>query len=124
MGDLTKNFSRSEVACKGKDCCEHTAAIDYRIMQVAQKVRDFMGERIDIPSGFRCRRHNATLLNSSPTSFHCVGQALDLRIPKGYGKKKKMLDFIRSLPEVTGIGIGRTYIHVDNGHETRTEWQY
>ena len=124
MGDLTKNFSRSEVACKGKDCCEHTAAVSPQIMQVAQKVRDFMGERIDISSGFRCRRHNASLPQSSPTSFHCTGQALDLRVPKGYGKKKKMLAFIRSLPEVTGIGIGRAYIHVDDGHKVRAEWVY
>jgi hypothetical protein len=25
MGDLTSNFSRHEVACKGKQCCGHSA---------------------------------------------------------------------------------------------------
>ena len=27
MGDLSKNFNRSEFACKGKNCCGHSAAV-------------------------------------------------------------------------------------------------
>ncbi len=58
MGDLSKNFNRSEFACKGKNCCGHSAAVHPDLVDALQALRDHIGKPLSITSGFRCNRHN------------------------------------------------------------------
>ena len=40
MGDLSKNFNRSEFACKGTNCCGHSAAVHPELIDALQALRD------------------------------------------------------------------------------------
>ena len=55
MGDLTKDFSRSEFACK---CGCGYDRIDPRVVDMCQVIRDGLGASIRINSACRCERRN------------------------------------------------------------------
>lgn len=73
MGDLTKNFSRSEFACR---CGCGLAAVDPVLVALLQAVRDHFGRPVTITSGLRCRKHN-TRAGGAPASYHITGKAAD-----------------------------------------------
>ena len=86
-GFYTRNFHRTEVECKGVNCCGHAAPMNLDLMGRAQALRDHI-ERAEghtiplhINSGFRCPKHNAATPGSSSTSLHMLGMALDFRRP-------------------------------------------
>jgi hypothetical protein len=82
MGDLTKDFSRHELACKGENCCGHSAPVDRVLVDSLQTLRDLVGKPLTINSGFRCNRHNARVTDSASNSSHCIGLAADVDTPK------------------------------------------
>ena len=82
MGDLTKNFSRSEFACKcgcGKD------HIDARVVNMCQIIRDKMNMAVTVGSGVRCVKRNAAV-GGVDGSFHTKGTAADLSCAAGAEK--------------------------------------
>lgn len=72
MGDLSKNFNRSEFACKGTNCCGHSAAVHPDLVDALQTLRDRIGKPLSITSGFRCNRHNKAV-GGAEQSFHTLG---------------------------------------------------
>lgn len=92
MGDLTKDFSRREFACK---CGCGFDRIDPRVVAMAQKIRDAIGEPVRINSGCRCTWHNKNEkgVQVSPPqrgksgteqdSYHTTGKAVDLSCVSG-----------------------------------------
>lgn len=78
---LTKNFRASEIHCQGVGCCTESV-ISKRIMDLAQAIRDDLGEPLTIGtsggSGYRCKAHNAATSGASPTSLHTISEAVDL----------------------------------------------
>lgn len=82
MGDLTKNFSRWEFACPC-GCGQDT--IDYKLVEIMQKIRDMVDVPLIIRSnpadrsqhaGNRCLESNR-LIGSEDTSQHVIGKAVD-----------------------------------------------
>lgn len=77
---LTKNFMASEIHCQGKGCCTESV-ISKRIMDLAQEIRDDLGEPLCIGtaqgSGYRCRTHNAAV-GGAWNSLHMISDAVDL----------------------------------------------
>ncbi len=61
MGDLSKNFNRSEFACKGTNCCGHSAPVQPELVSALQALRDQLNLPLSITSGFRCNRHNESV---------------------------------------------------------------
>lgn len=82
MGDLSKNFSRWEFACKGENCCGHSAPISRELVDALQQLRDLIGKPLRVNSGFRCLTHNRAV-GSRDTSQHCLGLAADIATPEG-----------------------------------------
>ena len=78
---LTKNFWASEIHCQGVGCCTESV-ISKRIMDLAQEIRDDIGEPLSISeaggSGYRCPVHNAETPGASPKSLHTISDAVDL----------------------------------------------
>ena len=78
---LTKNFWAREIHCQGVGCCTESV-ISKRIMDLAQAIRDDLGEPLTIAtsggSGYRCKAHNAATIGASPTSLHTISDAVDL----------------------------------------------
>ena len=77
---LTKNFWSSEIHCQGVGCCTESV-ISKRIMELAQAIRDDLGEPLGIGgsdgSGYRCKKHNAAVGGASK-SLHLISDAVDL----------------------------------------------
>lgn len=83
---LSKNWSRREFRCKGKDCCGGSAPISSKLITLLQAVRDAVGVPLycvndknpDAGSGFRCIKHNSRTVGAVSGSFHTTGEAADI----------------------------------------------
>ena len=110
MADEFKHFNRNEFACKCGRCVLNK--IDPLLITALDRARAFAGVPFSINSGYRCADHNATLKNSSPTSSHVKGLAVDIHTGDNDGYRYRVVygllcaGFIR-------IGISRTFVHAD-----------
>jgi len=106
MGDLTKNFSRNEFACKcgcGKD------DVDIKLVVRIQSIRDEIQGPIIINSGVRCEDHNRAV-GGSENSSHLTGKAADLLCDTSNLRYKMLFDVPGFFDR---FGIGGEFIHVD-----------
>ncbi len=78
MGDLSRNFDRSEFRCKH---CLTLVGPSPRLIDALQLLRDRVGRPLHVVSGYRCRTHNRRV-GGSWRSQHVRGRAVDL--PPGY----------------------------------------
>lgn len=90
---LTKNFWAHEIHCQGVGCCTESV-ISKRIMELAQEIRDDLGEPLAIGtakgSGYRCKTHNAEV-NGAAGSLHMISDAVDLHYRDPAKLKKVVL---------------------------------
>lgn len=121
MGDLTKNFSRWEFACKGINCCGGSAPVDLALVEGLQELRDKLNTPINIISGFRCLTHNKRE-NGSRYSQHTLAKAVDIKIPDGI-EIDKLIETIETIDVFRegGVGIYSTRIHLDV-RKYKTRW--
>ena len=73
---LTKNFTRDEFECQCKKC--NAQMIDLELVDKLQSIRDVLGVKLKVTSGYRCITHNAKVHGSSH-SKHLYGFAADWR---------------------------------------------
>mgnify|MGYP000181511648 CR=1 FL=1 len=113
MGDLSKNFNRSEFACKGKNCCGHSAAVHPDLVDALQTLRDRIGKPLSITSGFRCNRHNKAV-GGAKASKHMDGTAFDISMAN-----HDPVDFEAAARAVGFLGFGyyprSGFMHIDLG---------
>ena len=65
---LTKDFKRSEFECP---CGCAAQMIDTELVEKLQRIRDVLGVKIKVTSGYRCITHNASkAVQGSRTSKH------------------------------------------------------
>ena len=107
MGDVSKNFNRSEFACKC-GCGQDT--IDAETVGFCQAVRDHFMAPVTIHSGNRCPDYNASV-GGAKGSQHLKGRAADisvLNVPH-----KAVHAFLLTL-NPGGLGKYATFTHVDS----------
>tara|TARA_R100001086_G_scaffold131067_3_gene68078 strand:- start:4201 stop:4584 length:384 start_codon:yes stop_codon:yes gene_type:complete len=116
MGDITKNFSKSEFDC---NCgCEMPEDILDNIEVHAhnlQTIRDFLNKPIKINSAYRCPSYNSKIGGASK-SEHKNGNASDLSVSSH--SPGELADIIEGLIRIGAIeegGLGRynTFTHYD-----------
>lgn len=110
---LSKNFFSGEFDCKCKrTSCKKgyypLAIVD--LIKALQELRDIIACPIKIVSGYRCEAHNKKV-GGAPESYHVKGMAVDIEIPK-IGKEK-LLEAVKKVKRIKGIGIYPTWIHLD-----------
>lgn len=120
---LSKNFYRDEVACKGKACCNHSAPVHPELINGIQELRNIVGAPLNVISGFRCNRHNAKVPNAAPNSFHTLGMAADISCKKVSSEKLALLAEIVTQFNVGGIGVYKSWIHVDVRKTGMARWR-
>ena len=116
MAHDTKNFKVSEFSCH---CGCGYNVIDQRVINMAQTIRNALGEPVRVNSGCRCKKHNATV-SKVPNSYHTQGLAADLSCSKG---SKVMFEIIRELwregmlPDLSWCKryIKKNFCHIDCG---------
>lgn len=103
MGDLRRNFSKSEFTCSD---CGHYEPIADALLDVLQRARDAKGKPLTIVSGFRCCERNRAV-GGYRYSQHLYGRAAD--VPGGYASAAEWRAW-----GAIGIGVrNRRVIHVD-----------
>ena len=123
MGDLSRNFNRSEFVCRGQNCCGATAPVHPALIDGLQALRDRVNAPLVISSGFRCRRHNAAI-SGSPDSQHTLGMAADVFVPHGWTAERlaRLAEDIEVFRK-GGIGIYSNWIHVDVRTTGKARWK-
>ena len=117
MGDLTKNLSRYEFACKC-GCGFDTA--DIETVEVIQSVCDHFGCAVLITSGCRCDTHNAKV-GGSKNSYHKKARAADCKFslvePEGVHAYLEA-----TYPGKYGFGVYKTFNHIDTRTNGPARW--
>ena len=123
MGDLRKNFSSEEFACK---CgCGLKFQVDEALLDLLQYVRDETGKPLNINSGCRCREYNSKLPGTAENSWHIPRDNLD-DIPTLYASDVTYSDAALRTPEnmlrlycyfsngkAKGLGMYTSWVHAD-----------
>lgn len=123
MGDLSKNFSRHEFACQGKNCCGHAAPIHPDLISGLQQLRDRVGLELTINSGFRCIKHNKEE-DGENNSYHTLGMAADVASPEGM-TVQQLVAAAETIPLFRdgGIGIYPNRVHLDVRKTGKARWR-
>ncbi len=123
MGDLSRNFSRKEFACKGQGCCGHSAPVSLVLVEGLQALRDLAGVTLVVSSGFRCRTHNERV-GGAADSQHTLGLAADVPCPKELAMER-FLAMAESIPCFArgGIGVYSGWLHLDVRNTGKARWR-
>lgn len=122
MGDLTKNFSRREFACK---CGCGFDDVSRELVEGLQQLRDLAGKPITVTSGCRCPKHNASpKVGGVKNSQHLTGKAADIVIagmsPRKMAELAEQITAFQKGAIITYVKRG--FIHVDvRGRKYREE---
>lgn len=126
MGDLSKDFSSAEFACKcGK--CGLPKSVHPALVAGLQKMRDATGKKITVNSGARCAEHNRAV-GGVGKSEHIVTvedpvcKAADIEI-EGL-TSEEAFKIAETIPEFQNAGVGvydpDKIVHVDiRDHKAR-----
>jgi uncharacterized protein YcbK (DUF882 family) len=114
MGDLSKNFSRSEFACKcGCGYGLGDGDVSPLLVDQLQRLRDAIGKSIRIISGCRCRKHNAAC-GRAQSSQHVNGTAADFAVDGMTPAEVRVAVLLHCPAFVSGgIGIYDKWVHAD-----------
>jgi len=119
---MTKNFKRSEFACK---CGCGLDNIDPLVVAVWQSVRDHFGKPVSVTSGCRCETHNRKVggvdgSQHSPDNegiTHAADGVVSGISPKEVGK------YINSIfPNTLGVGVYSNFTHIDSRLDKPYRW--
>lgn len=102
------NFERSEFACP---CCDANDMKDDFLIRL-DRARCISNVPYVITSGYRCRRHNATLPRASNNSAHLRGYAADVLVASD--EERWLILKGLMLAGFTRLGVYGGHIHVDS----------
>jgi uncharacterized protein YcbK (DUF882 family) len=108
---LSKNFSRTEFACK---CGCGFDTVDAELLTVLQDLRDWISVPVIINSGCRCEAHNTAVLGTVG-SQHLVGRAADIKCV-GVDTAVVHQYLFNRYPNKYGLKLYPTWVHIDTGN--------
>ena len=109
-------FSDKEMECH---CC-HFQAMDPDFMQKLNAARAMADIPFYITSGFRCDQHNKDV--GSTSTNHTTGRAVDIRCTSSPNRKIIIAALLEA--GMSGLGVGKDFIHCDTNHDTGMLWLY
>lgn len=119
-GERWPNFSAFELSCKcGGKYCNHTYWHDPEFLDKLQAMRTEIGDVFEISSGHRCHEHNQYIKGALHSKHLKI--AADITLHRH--DRKKMFEAARKVG-FTGIGLAKSFIHVDNREGPLTLWDY
>lgn len=129
MEKISKNFYRSESACK---CGCGFAVVDLELNSILEDLRAYFDNTslaygIEITSGCRCFYHNEKIQREKPgyknwssKSYHMKGMANDIKVWAKWGEKQlnpnAIYNYLNSkYSNKYGLGKYKTFTHIDVG---------
>lgn len=109
MGDLSKNFSKSEFRCKCGGCVPIIPPAE--LIEVMQHIRDHFGLPVKVHSGHRCVDYNRRV-GGANGSKHLTAIACDFTI-LGVDNDKIQQYALNNYQGKYGIGRYNNFTHVD-----------
>ncbi len=95
--------------------------MDEPFLQALDDLRELVGKPFVINSGYRCPAHNREV-GGAPNSQHLHGRAADIACHDA-GMRYALL-VAAPLFGMTGIGVAKTFVHVDNRRGAPAAWTY
>ena len=115
---VATNFSLHEFQCTGSGPLHEHVQLDENLLQRLQRLRTSIGHPIIINSAYRCPERNRQV-GGSPNSQHMTGRAVDIRVngmtPRQVAAEAEKIGF-------QGIGIYRTFVHLDTRTGAKARW--
>ena len=108
MGDITKNFSRKEFACK---CGCGFDDVEESLVRLLQRLRSHYKASITVTSSCRCYAHNKAV-GGSKGSRHLAGTAADI-VVKGVPAREVCAYVDSKYKSTLGIGCYSNFTHID-----------
>ena len=109
--DDIEYFERREFACKCGKCGGFPVEPSWDLLKILDKIREHFGAPVHVNSGVRCKNHN-TACGGAKSSQHLYGTAADIKVT-GVPPAKVAEYAETMLPNTGGIGIYKTFTHVD-----------
>ena len=103
---ISKDFLLREFECKDGS---HQVVLKAELLERLQRLRDLAEKPVIVNSGYRNPAYNEKV-GGSPTSRHLMGEAADVRVP---GLHPDEVAQLAREAGFTGIGIYRSFTHVD-----------
>ena len=103
--------------------CQETGGngMDPTFLLLLDELRHQCGFPFHVTSGYRSPQHSIEARKPAPGK-HTEGIAADIKIPNG---SKRFIIVERALAlGFTGIGIAKTFVHVDTRNTTPVVWTY
>ena len=101
-----KNFNLDEFKCK---CGCGNVSVYSDLLDLLQTARNIIGP-IQITSAFRCNEHNDKVSSTGEDGPHTTSKAVDIHVSNSQ-HRKQLIDYFTN--KVTGLGIAKTFIHID-----------
>lgn len=105
---LPTNFHEAEFQCP---CC-HKNLVQAAVIIAIQSLRHYLGFGLDVTSGYRCPKHNASV-GRTKSSKHPLGLALHI----AFGTDFQLYQIVRNAQNFGFNGIGiyydRGFVHLD-----------
>ena len=112
-----KYFDIREFDCKETGENE----MDEQFLEKLDLLRERCGFAFKINSGYRSKEHSEEILKASPGT-HAQGIAADIAVTDGIRRFKLVKNALEM--GFTGIGIAKTFVHVDTRNTAKVIWTY
>lgn len=115
MNGPSPHLSWNELACR--DSMRTCYPLDWRATRAVELAAAFealraaVGLPLVVLSAYRTPEHNRKV-GGAKSSQHVQGRALDLLPPKGW-TPLQLAAVARTIPAIRGIGVYRTFVHID-----------
>jgi uncharacterized protein YcbK (DUF882 family) len=104
--------------------CQETGDnyMDVAFIHKLDELREACGFPFIITSGYRSPDHSRERSKSKGPGTHAQGIAVDIKVSGGFQRYKIVEK--AALMDFNGIGIAKTFIHVDDRQTTPVVWNY
>ena len=107
-----QNFTLEELQCRC-DCGLGAGNMKPDVMHALELMRLGLGFELPITSAVRCADYNSKVSYTGRHGVHTLGVAVDIDTRQMTAQQKLMLMRMAELFGVTGIGVGKQFIHLD-----------
>lgn len=104
-------FTLQELRCPCGKCNSTGEEMNVDFMDKVENMRLEAGFPFIVSSAYRCPQHNSEVKGSASKSAHTFGKGMDI-VAKGFNAY--MLIKLAYKYGMTGIGIYKTHVHIDN----------